>query len=113
MSSAQQPRIIPTLRTLDLHPCRKQRKRTLLNLLMHVLLKQIPTIDDTAANHDHFWIQYIDQVRQPNPEVNTHPPEDLERQFVALLSGFEDRLCRPVLVSLQQRIRMSRADRKS
>src|SRR6185503_8585157 len=76
---------------------------------MHVLFKQLPTIDHPATNHDDLRIQNIDQVRDPNPKIDAHAPENLEREFVALLSRIEDHLRRSILASLQHRIRIARA----
>ena len=46
--SAQQSRIIAAFRALDLHPRRQQRKCTLFDLLVHVFLKQVPAVQNTA-----------------------------------------------------------------
>lgn len=75
----EQASIVATLGSLDLYTRGKERKGTLLDLLVHVFRKQIPSIHNPTANDNHFRIQNVDEIRQPNAKVNTHPPEDLER----------------------------------
>src|SRR6185436_7822277 len=59
--SAEQPGIVATLRTHDLHT--QQRKRAFLNFLPHVFFKQVPPVHDAAGNNDHLGIQNVDEVR--------------------------------------------------
>src|ERR1700752_4458396 len=74
---------------------------------MHVLLKQIPAIDHTTTNHNNLGIQDIDQIRQSNPKVNAHAPEDLEREVIALFTGLGDHLRGSILSTLRNGIRIT------
>lgn len=60
---AEEARIVATLGTLDLYARGKERKRTLLDLLVHVFRKQVPSIHHATANYDHFRIQNVDEIR--------------------------------------------------
>lgn len=78
----QQTGVVAAFARHDLHLCGRQRKRSFGHLLIHVFLKQFPAIHNATAYHNHFGIQNIDEIRQPDAQINPHAPEDLKGQRV-------------------------------
>src|SRR5689334_6380700 len=105
---AQQAGIVATLRTHDLDARREQRKRALFDFVQHVFLKQVPTVHYTARDHDHLWIQDVDEIREADTEVNAHASKDLQRELVALQAGLEDRFRSEIAARVQHRLRITR-----
>src|ERR1041385_5719546 len=106
-SGAQQSRIVTTLRSRNLHLLRRRAKRTLPNLPVHLLRKQVPTIHRTTSNHDDLGIDEINQVRQSDSQIHPKTLEHREREFVTITPRFIDLLSRQSL-ALQSRLRKRR-----
>src|ERR1043165_340990 len=105
--STQQSRIVATLRARDLHLLRSRAKRALIDLPVHLLRKQIPTIHSPTGNHNNLRIDQVDQIREPDPQIHPKALEHRERELVTGPASLVN-LLRRELTTLQSRLRKLR-----
>src|SRR5215213_6725639 len=103
-SSSQQSRIVTTLRPRDLHLLRGGTKRTLCDLPVHLLGKEVPTIHRPTSDHNDLRIDQIDQVREPDPQIHAKMLEHRERELVTSAPSVVNLLRRQLLTN-QSRLR--------
>ena len=85
--SAEQARVVTTLSAHYLTTPSGNWKSASHNFIACMLRKQIPRRRDATANHNHFRIEDVDDVRHRNTEMNSNLHHNIERNFIARKCG--------------------------